>query len=789
MTTLYSRNYAGFTALPSRLTQLTAAVSIAAGVPTVASAQTEERERASLEEIVVTARKRETNLQDTAVSVRAFTAADIDRLDIGRFEDFAEQSSSISYISAGPGAQLMHIRGVSDGGIPHVFRTNVSTTTYYLDEQPVAGRNGGVPDVHLYDLERIEVLRGPESTYYGASSVSGTVRIITNKPDPARFDYGADLTAGAIAHGDTTYTGEGFVNVPISDKAAVRLVGWYDKSNGFIDNLPAERTYSNGVTVNNAEWAGEDYNEEETVGVRGSLFVELNDDWDMILAASTQSLETSGAWDHDPTRVGDLQVRRFGPEFTEVDTRTASFTLNGSLPIGDLVYAASYYDRDDLARNDYSDYVEYASFGSWIQQHACEDFYWYGFTGCADPSIFFDSESNATKTSHELRLTSVGDSRLNWIAGAYYEKNESQGFLFWEMPNINFDNGPAAYYTQSAGVDPLPNEWWSCPGWDGADEELALFGEVSYDFTPKLTASVGMRLSQSEFGGGQSVSCGYPWEPKILGPDTEQDYDDESLKLNVQYNFTNNIMGYVSFGQGFRRGGSNPDVTSAEVPPVYTPDQVDSWEAGWKTTLADNRVMFNGAVFHMKWDNFQTVLYDLLTAPFNFRRNVDGATIAGIETDVTARVGNNWLLTGGLSWNKAELDSAFTTIARDPELVYAEDGRRLAHVPELKYTLGLRYDRPMSFGNMYGQANYSYTDERWNLLARQSEQEPVLMDSYNVLDLRAGVEFYESSWGAELFLTNATDERAEIFQNSGYYDPRITTNQPRTVGVRIKFRP
>ena len=221
--------------LPARfaLSKLAVAVAAASGLTVAAPAAAQEGASAPvIEEVIVTARKRESNIQDTPVSIQAFTTDDLERMDLDRFEDFAEQSPSLSYISAGPGTQLMHIRGVSDGGIPHVFRTNAATTSYYLDEQPVNGRAGGAPDLHLYDIERIEVLRGPEGTYYGASSVSGTVRIITNKPDTEEASYGFDLAGGAIAHGDTTYTAEGFGNLPLSDRAAVRAVFWHDKSNG-----------------------------------------------------------------------------------------------------------------------------------------------------------------------------------------------------------------------------------------------------------------------------------------------------------------------------------------------------------------------------------------------------------------------------------------------------------------------------------------------------------------------------------------------------------------------------
>ncbi len=775
---------------PSRLALAIAAASGMGAAP--AMAQGEEGAQPAIEEVIVTARKRESNIQDTPVSIQAFTAEDIEHLDISRFEDFADQTASISYISVGPGSQIMHIRGVADGGIPHIGRTNEATTAYYLDEQPVSGRRGGPPDIQLYDLERIEVLRGPEGTYYGASAVSGTVRIITNKPDPEAFDYGADLSGGIIAHGENTYQGKAFVNVPLSDRAAVRGVLWHLQSNGFVDNLLEERTYRNGVTVSNERWAEDDYNKQTTTGGRLAASMELTDTWQATLSAFAQTMEADGAWDHDPTRRGDLEVARFGPERVEVDTKQFAFTLTGETPIGDLIYAGSYYDRQDLAVNDYSDYVEYASFGSWIQQHACEDYYWYGSTGCADPSIFFDHEDNQSRVAHEIRLTSKGDagSRLNWLVGAYWEHTWGNGYLFWRMPNINFDNGPAGDYIRRETVDPLPQEWWSCPGWKFEDYISAVFGDVSWDFTERLTVSVGMRHFRWEDGDDWGYSCGYPWESKgafdrnAVAPDIQE----ETYKVNVRYDLTEDLLIYFGYGEGVRPGFSNPNVTHPEVPEFVEADYTKSYEVGWKATLADGRMLLNGAVYLIDWDNFQTTLYDLLTVPFEFRRNVKGSQVGGVEVDLEARLGQYWRLNGGLAYNTAELEGDFATIAREERFVYAEDGRRLAHVPEWSWTLGLRYERPLSGERqVYGHAAWSFTDERWNLLARQSEQAPVVMDAYSLLQLRAGMWF--GTWGAELWVTNVTDERAEIFQNSGYYDPRVTTVQPRTIGVRFTFGP
>ena len=520
--------------------------------------------------------------------------------------------------------------------------------------------------------------------------------------------------------------------------------------------------------------------------------MELTDTWQATLSAFAQTMEADGAWDHDPTRRGDLEVARFGPERVEVDTKQFAFTLTGETPIGDLIYAGSYYDRQDLAVNDYSDYVEYASFGSWIQQHACEDYYWYGSTGCADPSIFFDHEDNQSRVAHEIRLTSKGDagSRLNWLVGAYWEHTWGNGYLFWRMPNINFDNGPAGDYIRRESVDPLPQEWWSCPGWKFEDYISAVFGDVSWDFTERLTVSVGMRHFRWEDGDDWGYSCGYPWESKgafdrnAVAPDIQE----ETYKVNVRYDLTEDLLIYFGYGEGVRPGFSNPNVTHPEVPQFVEADYTKSYEVGWKATLADGRMLLNGAVYLIDWDNFQTTLYDLLTVPFEFRRNVEGSQVGGVEVDLEARLGQYWRLNGGLAYNTAELEGDFATIAREERFVYAEDGRRLAHVPEWSWTLGLRYERPLSGERqVYGHAAWSFTDERWNLLARQSEQAPVVMDAYSLLQLRAGMWF--GTWGAELWVTNVTDERAEIFQNSGYYDPRVTTVQPRTIGVRFTFGP
>ena len=237
----------------------------------------------------------------------------------------------------------------------------------------------------------------------------------------------------------------------------------------FIDNLPIDRTYRNGHTVSNRSWAGEDYNQEETTGGRVTLLYDFNENWRAIAAAMTQASDTVGAWDHDPTRRDDLEVARFGPEYTNLNYAQYAFTVTGELDIGDLVYATSYYDRDDLAVNDYSDYVEYASFGNWIQQHACENFYWYGFTGCADPSIFFESEANTSRWSHELRLASSGEGRLNWIGGAYYETRALRRLSVLGDAGHQLRERSGRFLRQRCGRDPTAARMVELPWLEGIE--------------------------------------------------------------------------------------------------------------------------------------------------------------------------------------------------------------------------------------------------------------------------------------------------------------------------------
>ena len=780
----------GHSAFPFQKTALAAAVAMASemmSLPALAEQSAAAEATAGIEEVIVTARKRSDNLQDVPLSVQAFSADRIEDLGIQRFEDFAVLSPSLAFVSWLPGTQMMFIRGIADGSNPN--RINAATATMYLDEQPLTYA-GGIADLHNYDIERIEVLNGPQGTYYGASATSGTVRIITNKPDADAFSAGADLTAGLIDGGDGIATAEGFVNIPLVDGvSAARLVGWYDQSTGFVDNVARTRTYRNGATASNDPFVKDDYNEERTFGFRGSLRSDLGERWQGTLSAFYQETETEGAWDHDPARVGHLEVARFGPEEGELSYGQVALTLEGSLGIGDLVYAGAYFDRDRQLISDYSDYVEYASFGSWIQQFACDDYYWYGNLGCNDPSMYYYGDYASERWSHEVRFSSTGEGRFNWIVGAYYEKNESDNSTYWDMPGIRHEGVPGAYYIANNGGSPLPDEWWSV-AWDSEWEQLAGFGEVSYAFTDQLSATFGLRAFDSKFS-ADTAWAGYFYDAKTPSSGSGST-DDLIYKFNLTYAVNDDWLTYFTYAEGFRPGGRNAEgATNPNVPEIYEPDVLDSYEVGWKATLGGGRATFNGAAYYMEWQDFQTSIYDLLISPLIFRANAGSAEVKGIETDLQVALTPNLTVQVAATYNDSVLAEDFNSTV-DSTVVWAEKGRELPYVPKWKFAANARYEWTQTQSvTGYAQVTYSYTDKSWNLLITepfQAEAVPKRQAAYDLMDLRVGWEFAGGRYGVELFGANLFDEQAEIFINTGNYDERITTNRPRTWGVRLKTR-
>jgi iron complex outermembrane receptor protein len=353
----------------------------------------------ALQEVIVTARKREENLQDVPVSIDVFTKKDLQNLAITGFDDYAQKVPSISFISTGPGTQLFVMRGVSDGSNPNY--ANTSSTGFFVDDMSMS-YEGAQPDLHLYDIERIEILNGPQGTTYGAGSMSGAIRYVTNKPDVNAFSAGVDFNAGQIQGAQQNWTYEGFLNIPIIEGIlGFRASAFSDSHGGFINNEFVTRTWVNGSVSNNAPWARNDYNREHVEGMRAALKADFNEKWSATLTYGYQRQSTLGAWDEDPT-LPPRTVERFGPESDDFQTKMVDFNLQGDVGIGDLVFASTYWAQPRRQWNEYSQYEQNFNAGAKStppngfpgtqEGFTClNDPYWGSgpYTGCKPPTQYY----------------------------------------------------------------------------------------------------------------------------------------------------------------------------------------------------------------------------------------------------------------------------------------------------------------------------------------------------------------------------------------------------------------
>ena len=309
-----------------------------------------------VEEIIVTASKRESKIEDLPMSVQAIAGSRLESANVNDFMDYAELIPSLSYIQYGPGRSAFYIRGTSDGNFGNLAGPN-TTVAMYIDESPIntVGLN---PDLHIYDMERIEVLNGPQGTLYGSSAQGGTVRLITNKPQRDEFEMGAELDISQGSDVDNSESIEAFVNMPISENLAARVSAYNVTEGGFIDLVGGTRTFSgSGYSV--PLISAENHNESEVKGFRASLRAWINESLTATLTHIDQETNTTGSWDHQPETLGDLKNSRVIAEFTDDEWSQTNLTLEGEINDTSFTYAGTFFDRDVRYLWDYNDYVEY----------------------------------------------------------------------------------------------------------------------------------------------------------------------------------------------------------------------------------------------------------------------------------------------------------------------------------------------------------------------------------------------------------------------------------------------
>jgi len=395
------------------------AFSIALGVAQSSNAFADE----NIEEVIVTASKRSENLQDLAMSVQAITAAELDLKNIKGLDDIANLSPAVTLDAGGPGNSTFYIRGVSDGGFGNPSGA-ASTTALYLDDQPLT-TIGQTPDLHVFDVERVEILSGPQGTLYGSSSTSGNIKIITKKPDVSSLDYGVDVDYGSITDGTHDQSLEAYINMPLGTNTAIRLSAYDLTDGGWIDNELTSKTFTNsGVTIDNSKHAKDDYNELNKNGYRVRLASEVMGQ-NLDLSILDQSSKFGGSWETDEA-VGERSNSRFNEEHFDDDFSQISLSISGDLNDNvEYTFTTSSFDRDVNYTYDYSEYVEYYNYDG--PTYTCDYYdyyYYYNISGCQDPRMSYTQIDNHERDSYEFRLQSKGDSGFQWILGAFSESSK-----------------------------------------------------------------------------------------------------------------------------------------------------------------------------------------------------------------------------------------------------------------------------------------------------------------------------------------------------------------------------
>ncbi|UNU44817.1 TonB-dependent receptor [Sphingopyxis sp. YF1] len=799
------------------------------------------------DEIIVTAQKREENLQNVPISIQALGTRKLDQLNVTNFEDFSKLLPSVSFQSSQPGVTTVYMRGVASGGDGN-HSGSLPSVGVYLDEQPVT-TIGGTLDVHVYDIARIESLAGPQGTLYGASSQAGTIRIITNKPDTSGFEGRVDGELNSVKSGGMGGKLEGMINAPLSDRAAVRLVGWYQKDAGYIDNVPGTRSFLGapildqngdligndpGITVNNAAFVKKNFNDAEVYGGRAALKVDLDDNWTVTPTVLYQKQKNNGTYAQDP-RVGDLQTQRFYPDKRTDKFVQAALTIEGKIGNFDVTYAGAYLDRKAYQINDYTDYSE--AYDALYANYTYEgDFVCSGLAGCfylqdnggntIDPRQFIIGTDHFRKLSQELRVASPQDERFRVVAGLFYQRQSNQIHQDYMIPGL----------AGNLSVNGRPGTLWLTEQ-KRVDKDYAAFGEASFDITPTITLTGGGRFYKYDnsligfFGFGRDpngppyngaassrtgVAGCYTTTGAILrdnpggtlfpaavpgGPCTNlADFVDGKLvpkrtkddgfthRLNLTWKPSEDMLLYATWSRGFRPGGINRRATI--VP--YAADFLTNYELGVKSTLADGRVRLNAAIYQQEWKRFQFSF--LGENSFTEIHNGPNARIRGIEADVNIRPTDGLTITAAASYTDAKTKNNLCAIddptyqCTDPgNSIAAEKGTRLPVTPKFNGNATVRYQFPVGPGEMHLQS----------VIAHRSSATPdIRVATANALGRIRGsttvdfaVGFDWTNYSFELFLQNAFDERAELarYSNCGQCDGRvqILVNQPQTIGARL----
>ena len=500
----------------------------------------ESQSKAQFETIEVTATKRTESIQDVPVAVSALSGDALENMGIDNFQDYVEFLPNVVFQGTGPGQNEIYIRGAATTQSSITLSSVQAlqpSVAFYQDEMPVsmAGRN---LDIFATDVERVEVLPGPQGTLFGASSQAGTVRLITKKPDHAGFAAGFDTSLATTKGGEMSNTVEAYINLTPTDDLAIRVVAYNDKQGGWIDNIENDpgnggyigsavvidrissgtlldpvgmdsRREINGytrseaavVSPRNSQHVEDNFNDAVYAGARFGLSYHINSDWDLLVQHTQQSLDTEGVFAYDPT-VGEDKAIRFQADENSDEFGLTTWTVDGRLDKLDVVYAGGYLDREI---DTLTDYTGYTNGGLYSAYYVCTNYNTDNplDARCLDPTKYYKEDTTSTRVTHELRIDTKFDAPFRITAGLFYDEQEVASVGQFKIPNTEIFEDLAGPWNSLAGDKginsdggPFSPEIGFVNDITHTIEQIAVFGQAEYDITDTLTASFGARWYQ-----------------------------------------------------------------------------------------------------------------------------------------------------------------------------------------------------------------------------------------------------------------------------------------------------
>lgn len=716
-----------------------------------------------INDIVVTALKRSTGIQETPIAISAVSGDTIKNSGVQSMADLGSSVPSLNFADGGPSQRRVIIRGIRAAGEP--------TVGVYYDEVPVTGvvgtgsdAGGSTPELRLFDIERVEVLRGPQGTLYGSGSMGGTLRILYNKPT-FEVQGAVDATLSATQHGGLNEGVSGMINLPIADeKLALRVVGFYEHNAGYIDN-----TRLNIDNINSAE----------SYGGRAILRAKPTDRLTLDFAAYlNRSNSDTNAW---ITEIGryqtDTPVREPLRDKVDLYSVTGNWELDGATITGNL----SHMNRRISTVGDTSRFIQsrrtparcatFTNGGNPCDADQLADFY--AFVDGQSPAGLILEQRMKALTA-ELRASSSGSGPVNWTVGGFYSRRKT------DASNTQFVMDPAT----GVVIQPLQVTFQRLI--DDKLQQLAAFADVSVDITSKLNVGGGARYFKYKKDVVGATTVPFILVGAGITPPTAigASEDGTVVRLNASYKFSPNVMVYAEASQGFRPGGVNQVLGLPDLLAPYESDKLWNYEVGIKTTSFDRRLTVNLDVFQIDWSNMQV---SGLTpdGAFSFLSNAGKARVRGIEFETAIRP------IGGLSimGNAAYLDAVLTTDQLNDQVrAPGLKGDRIPHVPKFTAGASVQYDWALS-SNIdamaridYSHASGFYSDFRPDATFTR------FVPARDLANMRIGIEEPGGNWGAYLFVTNLFDATAITNASSSVFVSgmnRVTSAQPRTVGINV----